>query len=67
MTETCTAIALPQIEQRVCTPGSAGRLIPGVVARVVKQDGSLAGYNETGELIVKSPSNALGYLDNEEA
>ncbi|KAH9834984.1 amp dependent CoA ligase [Rhodofomes roseus] len=67
MTETCTTISFPQIEQKICTPGSAGRLVPGVVARVVKPDGSLAGFNEPGHLIVKGPANALRYLNNEEA
>ena len=42
-------------------------LIPGTVARVVKPDGSLAGYDEPGELVVKSPSVALGYANNEQA
>ena len=42
-------------------------LIPGTVARVVKPDGSLASYDEPGELVVKSPSVALGYANNEQA
>lgn len=67
MTETSTAISLPQINQHVGTPGSAGELLPGVVVRIVRPDGSLAPYGETGELAVKSPSNALGYLNNEDA
>lgn len=45
----------------------SGVLIPGTVARVVKLDGSLAGYDEPGELVVKSPSVALGYANNEQA
>lgn len=53
--------------QKVGVPGSAGQLNPGVVARVVKPDGSLAGFNEPGELRVKSPSLALGYWNNKEA
>ncbi|KZT03949.1 amp dependent CoA ligase [Laetiporus sulphureus 93-53] len=67
MTETSTAISFPQLEQQVGTPGSAGRLLPGVVVRVVREDGSLAPIGQTGELVVKSPSNALGYLNNEAA
>jgi 4-coumarate--CoA ligase len=45
----------------------AGQLIPGVVARVVKEDGSLAGYDEPGELVMKTPSVTLGYYNNEKA
>ncbi|KZT72456.1 acetyl-CoA synthetase-like protein [Daedalea quercina L-15889] len=67
MTETSTVVAFPQREQHICTPGSAGRLLPGVVVKVVRSDGSLAPRGETGEFVVKSPSNALGYLDNEKA
>ena len=67
MTETSTTVSFPQIEQKICTPGSGGRLVPGVVARVVKPDGSLAGFNEPGHLVVKGPANALRYMNNEEA
>ncbi|KAG6878294.1 hypothetical protein C0993_009300 [Termitomyces sp. T159_Od127] len=45
----------------------AGQLLPGTIARAVKSDGSLAGYNEAGELYLKTPSVALGYANNEEA
>jgi acyl-CoA synthetase (AMP-forming)/AMP-acid ligase II len=41
--------------------------LPGIVARVVKEDGSLAGYEEPGELIIKTPSVALGYANNAQA
>jgi len=34
---------------------------------VVKSDGSLAGYGEAGELVIKTPSVALGYANNEQA
>ena len=49
------------------TPDSSGKLLPGIVARIVKPDGLLAAREEEGELVVKSPSNALGYLNNEKA
>ena len=64
MTEVATAITFLQLDRQVGTPGSAGVLLPGLVARVVKADGSLAGLNELGELQVKAPSTAIGYLDN---
>jgi len=53
--------------QKLATVGSAGQLIPGIVARVVKSDGSLASEGEQGELVVKGPSMALGYFNNEVA
>ncbi|KAI0943151.1 hypothetical protein AcV7_002378 [Taiwanofungus camphoratus] len=67
MTETSTTVAFPQSDQKIGTLGSAGRLIPGIVARVVKPDGTLAGYGEPGQLVVRGPAMALGYLNNEEA
>jgi acyl-CoA synthetase (AMP-forming)/AMP-acid ligase II len=48
-------------------PGSAGILVPGVEARIVRPDGSLAGPNEPGELLVRGGSVALGYKGNDKA
>ncbi|GLB35962.1 putative AMP-binding enzyme C-terminal domain [Lyophyllum shimeji] len=67
LTETCTSIAMLPPTQRIATVGSAGQLIPGIVARVVKQDGSLASEGEQGELVVTGPSMALRYQNNEAA
>ncbi|KAF9257524.1 amp dependent CoA ligase [Marasmius fiardii PR-910] len=67
MTETCTATTCWPIEQKRGTSGCAGKLMPGVKTRIVKSDGSLAGYDEAGELVVYSPSNAIGYFNNEQA
>ncbi|KAJ7812607.1 phenylacetyl-CoA ligase [Mycena leptocephala] len=46
---------------------NGGELVPGVVARVMKPDGTLCGYNEPGELLLKTPAAALGYFGDEEA
>ncbi|KAH7926478.1 acetyl-CoA synthetase-like protein [Leucogyrophana mollusca] len=67
LTESSTSITMYPTDQKIGTPGSAGRLLPGVVAKIIKQDGSLAGFNEPGELIVKMASLALGYYNNEKA
>jgi long-subunit acyl-CoA synthetase (AMP-forming) len=67
LTETCTTVAMFPLTQAVATGGSAGQLISGVVAKVVKPDGSLATEGERGELVVKGPAVALGYLNNESA
>ncbi|KAJ7935443.1 amp dependent CoA ligase [Mycena leptocephala] len=66
LTETAAILAMTPIS-RPCSSGSVGMLLPGVQARVVKSDGTLAGYNEPGELVVKTPSLALGYHKNQEA
>ncbi|KNZ82078.1 putative 4-coumarate--CoA ligase 3 [Termitomyces sp. J132] len=47
--------------------GGAGQLLPGIIARAIKADGSLAGFDEVGELFIKTPSVALGYVNNAEA
>lgn len=65
MTETCTVVTMFPTSQQIGTLGSAGQLIPGAIARVVKPDGTLAGYGEEGELHVNTPSSALRYLNNE--
>ncbi|KIJ62740.1 hypothetical protein HYDPIDRAFT_30328 [Hydnomerulius pinastri MD-312] len=67
LTESSTSISMFSTDAKLGVLGSAGRLLPGVVARVVKEDGTLVGYNEPGELRVKMPSLALGYWNNPEA
>ncbi len=50
------------------TLGSAGQLISGTEAKVVRRDGSLAKYGEEGELYVRGPQGRFNrYLDNAEA
>ncbi|KAK5468099.1 hypothetical protein LTS15_001073 [Exophiala xenobiotica] len=66
LTETCTV---------VCSTspfdiwfGSSGCLIPGYEAKVMSIEGNeITGYNQRGELLVKSPSVVLGYLKNDKA
>ncbi|KAI8986104.1 acetyl-CoA synthetase-like protein [Trametes punicea] len=48
-------------------PGSAGILLPGMEAKIVKEDGTLAGPNEPGELWLAGENVAMGYWRNEEA
>ena len=67
MTETATSVAMFPLSQKVGTIGSVGQLIAGVRARVVKEDGTLAKSGEPGELVVKIPSAALRYRNNEKA
>ncbi|KAF8630887.1 hypothetical protein AX17_005245 [Amanita inopinata Kibby_2008] len=67
MTETCTATTMFPIMRKRGVSGSSGMLMPGISARVVKSDGSLAGYDEVGELVIKTPSVALGYANNAQA
>ncbi|KAH9035056.1 phenylacetyl-CoA ligase [Lactarius hengduanensis] len=67
MTETSTAVSMTSVLEKVGKPGSAGIAVPGVRFKIVKEDGTLAKLGERGELVVNSPSNALGYWDNPKA
>ncbi|KAF5377931.1 hypothetical protein D9615_006730 [Tricholomella constricta] len=48
-------------------PESTGVLLPGMQARIVRDDGSDAGVNEVGELYLRSENIALGYWNKEKA
>ncbi|KAG6819775.1 hypothetical protein H0H93_008782 [Arthromyces matolae] len=67
LTEMTATLAMLRGTQRRGPLGSGGKLLPGVQVRVIKPDGSLAGYGEPGELVVKGPAVALGYLNDEQA
>ncbi|KAF8810190.1 acetyl-CoA synthetase-like protein, partial [Phlegmacium glaucopus] len=60
MTETAMVVTMTAITDD--SPRSVGRLLPGVVACVVKEDGSLATAGEQGELVVTCPQMALQYM-----
>ncbi|WOO42517.1 class I adenylate-forming enzyme family protein [Rubellicoccus peritrichatus] len=47
--------------------GSIGLPAPNMQVRVVQSDDKTAAVNETGELMVKSPTNTIGYWNNPEA
>ncbi|KAI0711319.1 phenylacetyl-CoA ligase [Earliella scabrosa] len=67
MTETCAAVSMFPVTQKVGTLGSGGQLVSGTVAKVVKADGTLARVGEPGELFIQGPQVALGYYRNAEA
>jgi long-subunit acyl-CoA synthetase (AMP-forming) len=47
--------------------GSTGILIPGMEARIIRDDGTDANINEIGELWLRGGNVALGYWNNEKA
>jgi 4-coumarate--CoA ligase len=67
MPETSTAVTMTSALEKIGKPGSAGVAVPGCRFRIVKEDGTLAKLGERGELVVKSPSNALRYWENPKA
>ncbi|KAF9267794.1 acetyl-CoA synthetase-like protein [Marasmius fiardii PR-910] len=48
-------------------PGCAGILLPGMEARIVREDGTDADANEIGELYLKGYNICQGYWNNEKA
>ncbi|KAG5729577.1 putative 4-coumarate--CoA ligase 1 [Termitomyces sp. T112] len=48
-------------------PGATGILLPGMEARIVRDDGTEADFNEPGELYLKSPNISPGYWNNEKS
>lgn len=66
MTETATVVSSSMPEDLWF--GSSGMLIPGFEARLVSGDGEeVDKLYCPGELLLRSPSIALGYLNNEQA
>jgi acetyl-CoA synthetase len=54
-TETGGILITPLPGAMTLKPGSANRPFPGVVPKVLKEDGSPAGVNEGGYLVIKKP------------
>lgn len=66
MTETATVV-LSSASDDIWF-GSSGSIFPAVEAKIVSVEGTeITGYDQPGELVIKSPSAVLGYLDNEKA
>lgn len=66
LTETCTVVCSTNPSD--IWFGSSGCLLPGYEAKIMSVEGNeITGYNQAGELLVKSPSIVLGYLKNEKA
>ncbi|KAI0400056.1 hypothetical protein F4802DRAFT_602374 [Xylaria palmicola] len=66
LTETSTVV-LATAENDILV-GSSGSLVPGVRAKLLDEDGrEIAEHGRRGEIIIQSPSVALGYLHNERA
>ena len=63
----CTRKPYPGLFGIYPKPGSTGILLPGIEAKILREDGSDADEGEPGELWVRGENVALGYLGNEKA
>jgi long-subunit acyl-CoA synthetase (AMP-forming) len=66
LTETCTVVC--STSPKDIWFGSSGSLLPGIECKIVTIEGNeITGYDQPGELLVKSPAVVLGYLNNDKA
>jgi long-subunit acyl-CoA synthetase (AMP-forming) len=66
LTETCTVVTSTSPED--IWFGSSGSILPGIECKIVTVEGNeITGYDQPGELLVKSPAVVLGYLKNDKA
>ncbi|KAG8525808.1 uncharacterized protein KY384_000568 [Bacidia gigantensis] len=66
LTETSTVVCSTAFHDVM--DGSCGSLLPGFEAKLVSIEGNeIKGYDQPGELVVRSPSVTLGYLNNDKA
>jgi acyl-coenzyme A synthetase/AMP-(fatty) acid ligase len=66
LTETCTVVCSTAPSD--IWYGSSGSILPGFECKLVTVEGNeITGYDQPGELLVKSPSVVLGYLNNDKA
>jgi long-subunit acyl-CoA synthetase (AMP-forming) len=66
LTETCTVVCSSSPND--IWFGSSGSLLPSTECKIVTIEGNeITGYDQPGELLVKSPSVVLGYLNNDKA
>lgn len=66
LTETCTVVT--STSPNDIWYGSSGSILPGIECKIVTIEGTeITGYDQPGELLVKSPAVVLGYLNNDKA
>ncbi|CAO2653848.1 Nn.00g105810.m01.CDS01 [Neocucurbitaria sp. VM-36] len=66
LTETCTVVTSSSADD--IWFGSSGSILPGIECKIVTIEGNeITGYDQPGELLVKSPAVVLGYLNNDKA
>ncbi|KAF2274854.1 4-coumarate-CoA ligase 2 [Westerdykella ornata] len=68
MTESCSCItAHPPEKYDFKYAHSGGAIVASTEVKIIREDGSEAGYNEPGEVLARGPQVVMGYLNNPEA
>lgn len=66
LTETCTVVC--STAEHDIWFGSSGSLLPSFEARIISAEGKeITSYGQAGELLIRSPTVVLGYLNNDSA
>jgi acyl-CoA synthetase (AMP-forming)/AMP-acid ligase II len=63
MTECPSVSGTSRFDPRHARCGSDGRIAPGCEVRAVDAEGTVLGPGEVGELLIRGPQRALGYLE----
>jgi len=65
MTESCSCItAHPPNFYAYKHAHSVGTIVASTTVKILKEDGTLGGLNEPGEILAKGPQIVMGYLNN---
>lgn len=67
LTETTSCTSVLPSDQALVRPESIGRVVPGLEAKVVGDDGATLPPGQVGELLIKGPSIVKGYYNRPEA
>jgi acyl-CoA synthetase (AMP-forming)/AMP-acid ligase II len=68
MTESCSCItAHPPDKYDYKYAHSGGAVVASTEVKIIKEDGTEAGVNESGEVLARGPQVVMGYLNNAEA
>lgn len=67
LTETTSCTTVLPSDQALLRPESIGRLVPGLQAKIVDEDGNPLTPGLVGELLIKGPSIVKGYYNRPEA
>jgi acyl-CoA synthetase (AMP-forming)/AMP-acid ligase II len=67
LTETTSCTSVLPSDQALARPESIGRVVPGLEAKIVDDDGHALPPGQVGELLIRGPSIVKGYYNRPEA
>ena len=67
LTEACVTHFIETVKTEDLVSWSIGKPVPNVECKIVSESGEELGYNQPGELYIRSPGIMKGYLNNQQA